>query len=95
MKSDNLKLQLQKVSKQFVKLRLPLFLLLVIVVYAFVTWRISVLQNAQPSASSVSAQIQASTQIDQSTIGKIQKLQNNSVSVNALFNQARQDPFQE
>lgn len=95
MKSDQLKTQLHQLSKQFTKLRVPLFLLLVVLVYAFVAWRISVLQNTQPSANSVSAQIQTSTHIDQATINKIQKLQNNSASVNALFNQARNNPFQE
>jgi hypothetical protein len=95
MKSDNLKVQLQQLATQFKKLRIPLFLLLVVVVYAFVAWRISVLQNAQPNPNSVSAQLQSSTQIDQATINKIQQLQNSSISVNALFNQARQNPFQE
>jgi hypothetical protein len=93
MKSDKLKVQLQQVSKQFVKLRLLLFLLLVVAVYGFVAWRISVLQNAQPS--SVSSQIQSTTQVDQATINKIQQLQNSSANVNALFNQARQNPFSE
>lgn len=95
MKSDNLKIQLQKLSTQFMKLRVPLFLLLVVIVYAFVAWRISVLQNAQPNQTAVNAQVQASPQIDQATISKIQQLQNSSDNVQALFNQARQNPFQE
>jgi uncharacterized membrane protein len=95
MKQDQVKVQLQQVSKQFMSMRVPLFLLLVVVVYAFVAWRISVLQNVQPSSSSVSAQIQTTTHIDQATIDKIQQLQNSSPNVNALFNQARQNPFQE
>ncbi len=95
MKSDNLKTQLQQVSKKLLAARIPLFLLLVATVYAFVAWRISILQNAQPSANSVSSQVQSMPHIDQTTISKIQRLQSNSVSVNALFNQARQNPFQE
>ena len=95
MKSDQLKVQLQRLSKRFVAARVPLFLLLVVVVYAFVAWRISVLQNVKPNSNLVSSQIQPTTHIDQATIDKIQELQNSSVSVNALFNQARQNPFQE
>lgn len=95
MKSDNLKLQLQQISKKVLTARIPLFLLLVASVYVFVAWRISILQNAQPSANSVSAQVQSMPHIDPTTISKIQSLQNNSVSVKALFDQARQNPFQE
>lgn len=95
MKSDKLKIQLQKASGKFTTVRIPLFLLLVAAVYGFVVWRTSVLQNAQPSASSVSSQVQSTPHIDQTTISKIQQLQNSSVNVNALFNQARQNPFQE
>lgn len=93
MKSDQVKDQLEQASKQFMAARIPLFILLVIIVYAFVAWRISVLQNAQPK--SVSSQIQTTTHIDQATISKIQQLQQTSSNVNALFNQARQNPFQE
>lgn len=95
MNSDKLKFQLQQTSKKLLAARIPLFLLLIAAVYAFVAWRISILQNAQPSAISVSSQIQSMPRIDQATINKIQKLQSNSVNVNALFNQARQNPFQE
>ena len=95
MNSDKLKNQSQQLFKLMHEMRTPLFLLLVIAVYGFVVWRISVLQNAVPNSSSVNAQVPASPHIDQATIKKIQQLQDNSVNVQALFNQARQNPFQE
>jgi len=95
MSSDKLKAQLRPLLKQFMGLRIPLFLLLVIGVYGFIAWRISVLQQAQPSLDTVSSKLQASTHIDQATITKIKQLQDNSVNVKALFNNARNNPFQE
>jgi nitrate reductase NapE component len=95
MNSAKLKAQLQQFLKRFIAMRVPLFLLLVAGVYGFVVWRISVLQDAQPSSSSVNAQVQAAPHIDPTTISKVKQLQDNSVSVQTLFNQARQNPFQE
>jgi hypothetical protein len=95
MITDQLKAQLQLLFKRFMAFRVPLFLLLVALVYGFVIFRISALQNAQPSLSSTDSKLQASTNIDQATISKIKQLQDNSVNVQALFNQARQNPFQE
>lgn len=75
-----------------------LFVLLVIVVYGYVSWRVYVLSNTTASQNPLSTTHSVmvnSPQIDQSTVNKIQQLQNNSVSVQALFNEARQNPFQE
>lgn len=95
MNSDKLKAQLQPLLKQLMGLKVPLFLLLVIGVYGFIVWRISALQQAQPNLDAVSSKLQASTHIDQATITKIKQLQDNSVNVKALFNNARNNPFQE
>ena len=96
MKSgDHLQNRMQNLGKEFLRFRVPLFLLLVVAVYGFVVWRIDVLQTAPPPASAVAAKLQSTTHIDQATVSKIKQLQDNSVSVRALFNQARQNPFQE
>jgi hypothetical protein len=73
-----------------------LFLLLLLGVYGFVLTKVSSLINAQPSTTAISAQAQtvAIPQIDPSTVQQIQNLQNNSVNVQTLFNQARTNPFQ-
>ncbi len=73
-----------------------IFVVFVATLYAFVLLRVSSLSNTQPSASAVSSQVQAAQipHIDQSLVNQLQSLQNNSVSVQALFNQARSNPFQ-
>jgi hypothetical protein len=74
-----------------------LFLLLIVAVYGFVLFRIGALSSAQPDSSAVAAQAKASAvpHIDPVAIKQIQNLQDNSVSVQTLFNQARSNPFQE
>jgi len=72
-----------------------IFFLFVAVLYGFIVWRINVYSNTPADQSAESAQLAAQPRIDQSTVQKMLDLQNNSVSVQALFNQARQSPFQE
>jgi len=73
-----------------------LFFLLLVAVYGFVLLKINSLSNAQPNNSAVSSQAQtvAIPHIDPNVVKQIQNLQDNSVSVQALFNQARTNPFQ-
>jgi hypothetical protein len=72
------------------------FLVFVALLYGFVLLRINTLSSSQPSTNAVSSQVQAAQipHIDQSVVNQLQSLQNNSVSVQALFNQARSNPFQ-
>lgn len=89
--------QLQELPGQIMRVRKPLFLLLVIIMYLFLVWKIDVLSNAQPTQKAVASHQTTPTlpEIDSSTVNKIQQLQSDSVSVQALFNQARQNPFSE
>ena len=63
--------------------------------YGFILWRINVLSNAPASETEAAAKVAAQPRIDAATIQKIQSLQDNSVSVQSLFDEARQNPFQE
>ena len=74
-----------------------LFLLLLIGVYGFVLFQIYTLQNVQPNSNDVAAQAQpyATPQVDPTVVKQMQALQDNNVSVKALFDQARNSPFQE
>jgi len=72
-----------------------IFFLLIATLYGFILWRINVYSNALPDQNTESTQVAAQPHIDQSTVQKLQDLQSNSVSVQALFNEARQNPFQE
>lgn len=73
------------------------YLLLLAIVYGFVLYKVSRLVGAQPSDSDVSAQVQsaATPHVDAATVQQIQALQDNSVSVQSLFDQARNNPFNE
>jgi hypothetical protein len=72
-----------------------IFFLVVAALYGFILWRINVYSNIQANQSVENATASAQPHIDASTVQKMQQLQDNSVSVQALFNQARQNPFQE
>jgi len=84
---------LQKVRKYV----FIIIVLLVISAYAFLLWRINTLADQNPSEDAVTAKLRGLTlpKIDQNAITKIQQLQDHSVQVQALFQQARDNPFQE
>ncbi len=74
-----------------------IFILIVAVLYGFLVFRVKTLANKEPSDDSVQDKLQTvqRPRIDTSTLNKIQQLQDNSVDVQALFKQARDNPFQE
>jgi len=74
-----------------------LFCLLLALVYGFLFFQVQQLNNAEPSATDVTNQSQTSQvpHIDQTTLTQLKNLQDNSVSVQSLFNDARSNPFQE
>ncbi|HVC36359.1 MAG TPA: hypothetical protein VNE40_02860 [Candidatus Dormibacteraeota bacterium] len=74
-----------------------LFFILLVAVYGFLWFRINSLTNAQPSSNDISSATTTtvSPHIDPSVVAQLQSLQDNSVSVQALFSQARNNPFQE
>jgi hypothetical protein len=77
--------------------RVIIFIVVIVMVYSFLVFRINTLANGEPSDSDVDAKLQTAKQlkVDSATIQKIQQLQDNSSEVKALFNQARNNPFQE
>lgn len=97
MNSKELEGQLQALLGQILQFKKLLFVLLVVITYLFIAWRVDILSGAQPTEKAVASHqmTTALPEIDPATVNKIQQLQNNSVSVQALFNQARQDPFSE
>jgi hypothetical protein len=100
MKNIDLKTLVSKLSPYQQKLRryrVIIFFVAVIMMYSFLVFRINILANGEPSDSDVDAKLQTSKQlkVDPATIKKIQELQDNSSEVKALFNQARNNPFQE
>jgi hypothetical protein len=69
-------------------------LLLVLLVYLFVVFRINQLATADPPADAVSS-AKPTVRINEDAIKQIQTLENNNPQVHSLFNEARNNPFQE
>lgn len=73
-----------------------LFFLLISGVYGFVVFNINNLVNAQPSQSDIDAQSKTTSipRVDPKVAEQLQNLEDNSVNVQTLFEQARNNPFQ-
>lgn len=76
--------------------RLAFFLLFIALLYGFLLLRISNLANMQPAQDVVTSQVKAAKlpHIDQTVVKQLHSLQDNSVNVQSLFDQARNNPFQ-
>lgn len=99
MKKPDLNLQsLILAARHFVsRYAVILFLLLLVAVYGFVLYRVGSLSSGQLNDADVTSQVKATAvpHIDPMALQQIQNLQDNSVSVQTLFNEARSNPFQE
>ncbi|HEX3568164.1 MAG TPA: hypothetical protein VHT70_00620 [Candidatus Saccharimonadales bacterium] len=86
--------QLRTVARTY---RVMFFIIALAAVYGFVVYRINILSQANPSPTDVATKLQStpSPKVDPSVVQKIQQLQDNSVNVQALFDQARNNPFNE
>lgn len=74
-----------------------LFLLLLLVVYGFVVFRIMSYSNVEPSQGEITSQVKAAAtpRVSPTVVQQMLSLQDHSVDVKALFDQARNNPFQE
>ncbi len=72
------------------------FICLIAVLYGYVFLKINDFMNTAPTTTQVSNNLKTTTfpTINQDVVNALYTLQNNSVSVQALFNQARSNPFQ-
>ncbi len=73
-----------------------IFFLVLTSLYGFIVWRINVLSSAPPSQADIDSAIQSvpRPKISDSTVKKLQSLEDNSIRVQTLFNEARQNPFE-
>ena len=95
----DIKQQLQSVITKSSKLRKYTWLALIVLVallYGYVLIKINGFLSATPSSSAIASNLKTSVSpvINQNVVNQLNQLQNNSVSVQALFNQARSNPFQ-
>lgn len=79
------------------KYSLLIFVIFVAGLYGFLIMRVSSLGGVEPSQASIDQKVQAAKvpKLDDAVVQQLQSLQDNSVSVQALFNEARSNPFQE
>lgn len=72
------------------------FIILVAAIYGFVLLRINNLRSVEPTDEAIISQVKAARipKIDDAVIKQIKSLEDNSVSVHALFDEARSNPFQ-
>ncbi len=89
--------QLKKVSRFVVRYKAVISIVAIVALYGWLVWQINVLGQREPTQQAVDEKLQTIKQpkIDKATIEKIQQLEDNSVEVQALFKQARENPFQE
>jgi len=89
--------KLADVFHKISRYRIFLFFLLLAAVYGFLFYRIGALNNAEPDPTALSSQNQTAQvpRINPSVVNQLQQLQDNSVNVQTLFDQARSNPFQE
>lgn len=84
-------------GRQFARHRAFLFFVLLAVIYSYIIFSINDLSGVSPDQATLSQASSSTTQphIDPKVVQKLQSLQDNSVNVQTLFDQARQNPFQE
>ncbi|HUP26303.1 MAG TPA: hypothetical protein VM124_01490 [Candidatus Limnocylindrales bacterium] len=73
------------------------FVMLLLGIFGFFVLRINQYSRIEPSDEAVEEKLQAvqRPKVDQSALDKIQQLQDQNVQVHSLFDQARNNPFNE
>lgn len=86
--------KLGNVFKRYAALSL---FILVIGAYSFTVFEINRLVNSQPSEEKIAEKLQTTTvpRIDEQTMMTIQNLEDQNIKTQAIFDQARQNPFAE
>jgi hypothetical protein len=93
---DELQASLIDFAQKLNRYKVLIIIVLVVSIYGFLIWRIDSLNNVQPSSDAVTAQVNPlrTAHIDKQTISQLESLRDNSVNVQSLFDQARNNPFQ-
>ena len=89
--------QLAPIVAFFTRYLVLWFVLLLAAVYGFVLYNIQASVTAEPSQDSIDAKVQSTStpHVDSKVVQQMQSLQDHSVNVQTLFDQARSNPFQE
>lgn len=92
----SLKSAFVRTGRLFSRYAAVMFFVLVAAVYGFVILRINLLSNVQPSQAQIDEQVSSTPvpRIDPKVAEQLEQLQDNSVNVQTLFQEARDNPFQ-
>jgi hypothetical protein len=96
MKQDLAKLNtsLTKHLQPLRRYKVVLFVVFAAGLFGYLAFQINQATGVQPTPAEQLTTVKASPRIDPALVQKIQQLQDNSVSVQALFNDSRSNPFQ-
>lgn len=74
-----------------------ILLLFLVAIYGFLSWRTLQLMQAEPDQAAVQAELKTVgvPKVDEDVVKKMEQLEDNSVSVSTLFDEARRNPFEE
>lgn len=99
MKTDldikSLKRQIAKISKLLGRHAAFIGLMVVLVSYVFLVWKISQLATAEPSSDDAALAQTQIPKVDKQAVNQIQSLEQNNTDIHSLFDSARNNPFQE
>jgi len=92
-----IKQQLQPIIRLVTKYKKFLFVVSVLCMLSFLVFQVNVLASSEPSESLIDEKLQTVTRpkLDEAVIQRIQQLQDQNVEVKSLFDQARNNPFNE
>jgi hypothetical protein len=95
LKSINLLPLAKKVAKILNRNAVFGTVLVVLLIYLIVVFRISTLANAEPGPDQDTTGQSTIPRVDKNAVNQIQALEQNNVDIHALFEQARNNPFSE
>lgn len=89
--------KLNQLSNRLKKYNVFIAVIFVLLMYGFLINQIRLLSTSQPTRTEVDSRLNElqTPRLDEEALSKIQQLQSENIEVKALFNQGRQNPFQE
>lgn len=84
-------------TKPLMRYTLLIVILIFLFIYCFMVFRISTLTSLEPTEDQITEKLKGATRpkIDQQAVDAMLNLEDRSIEVKAIFNQARQNPFDE
>ena len=95
LKKIKLKPLLKKLYKQYGKHLFFAAVIAVLLIYLLIVFKISTLAKAEPGPDQEGTVTTSIPRVDKNAVDQIQSLEQNNTDIHTLFEQARNNPFQE